>query len=105
MKRYNLGATDLAQYDALTEEERLAWLNPLQDSYHSYHIERMGADTFRWRDSREARFYIGTANDLLSALYDLKLRKVDPNYLEARNSTQVLKVLSQDEIDDLFSDL
>lgn len=105
MKKYELGSTVLSQYDSLTEDECLAWLNPEPHSYHSFHVERMGADTFRWRDSREAKYYIGSANELLSALYDLKLRKVDPNYLEARNQVQVLTLLSQAEIDDLLSDL
>lgn len=105
MKRYELGAIDLAQYDALTDEEREAWLHPRQDTYHSYHIERMGADTFRWRDSKQAKFYVGTAKELLSALYDLQLRKLDPNFLEAQQSVQVLKILTQTEIDDLLSDI
>jgi hypothetical protein len=105
VKRYELGATDLSQYDQLTDEERIAWLNPKQGSYHSYHVERMGADTFRWRDSREAKFYIGTESELLNALLYLKPRQVDPNYLEASQRTQVLSILSQDEVDDLLKDL
>lgn len=105
MKGYPLGSIAPTQYDPLTEDERLAWLNPEPHSYHSFHVERMGADTFRWRDSREAKYYIGRANELLSALYDLKLRKVDPNYLEARNQVQVLTSLTQAEVDDLLSDL
>ena len=102
MKRYELSATDLRQYEALTDAEREAWLHPLPNSYHSFHVERMGADTFRWRDSRSAHFYIGTANELLSALYELQLRKVDPNY---QNHVQTLRILSQTEVDDLLADL
>lgn len=102
MKRYELGATDLAQYEQLTEEEKLAWLNPQQGSYHSFHIERMGADTFRWRDSRSANFYIGRGSELLNALYDLQLRKLDPNYATRE---AIISSLSQEEIDDLLGDL
>lgn len=102
MKRYELGATDLRQYESLTDDEREAWLHPQERSYHSFHIERMGADTFRWRDSKQAKFYIGTANELLSALYDLQLRKLDPDY---QQHITAVRLLSQDEIDDMFADL
>ncbi len=102
MKRYELGATDLRQYEALTDDEREAWLHPEPHSYHSFHIERMGADTFRWRDSREAKFYVGTWQDLSSALLTLQLRKIDPDY---QNHVTTIRVLSQDEVDALFADL
>lgn len=102
MKGYDLSATDLSQYAGLTDEERQAWLNPLPNSYHSFHVERMGENVYRWRDSREARFYVGNADELLAAICAMKLRKIDPDY---QTQTQVLKILSQDEIDDLFSDL
>lgn len=105
MKGYNLGEIDEAQYASLSEEEKLAWLNPRPDSYHSLHVERMGAVVFRWRDSRQAKFYIGSIEELAMYLSNLSCRKVDPAYLEARNNAQVLKILSQDEIDDLLSDL
>lgn len=105
MKSYDLGSTDPRQYETLTEAEKVAWIYPEPHSYHSYHIERMGADTFRWRNSREGKFYVGTANQLLSALYDLRLRKLDPHFEKAMQSTQVLKLLSDQEIDDLLSDL
>lgn len=102
MKRYQLSATDLAQYSMLTEAEKQAWLHPLPDSYHSLHVERMGQDTFRWRDSREASYYIGTAAELTAYLPNLRLRKLDPNY---EDHVQALRLLSQSEIDDLLSDL
>lgn len=105
MKKYSLGATDLSQYDSLTEAERLAWLHPKPYSYHSLHIERMGEHTYRWRDSKSANFYIGTLADLADALISMQLRVVDPGYNAERQATQVLKILSQSEIDDLFSDL
>jgi hypothetical protein len=105
VKRYNLGDTDPSQYSSLTEAERLAWLNPEPHSYHSFHVERMGEHTYRWRDSRSAHYYIGTLADLADALISLQLRKLNPRYLEEARTTQVLKVLSQDEIDDLFADL
>jgi hypothetical protein len=101
MKRYELGATDLAQYSGLTEAERLAWLNPQPDSYHSFHIERMGESVFRWRDSRSANFYVGTHEELCEALLSLTLRRLNPNSQRA----VPLTLLSQEEIDDLFSDL
>ncbi len=102
MKRYDLGATDLKQYAELTEEEREAWLHPEAKSYHSFHVERMGQNTYRWRDSREAKFYVGTLQDLSAALLNLQLRKLDPEY---RQKSTAINVLSQEEIDDLFKDL
>ena len=102
MKKYELGATDLKQYEGLTEEEREAWLHPEAHSYHSFHIERMGKEVFRWRDSREARFYVGSLEDLTNAIAGMLLRKVDPNY---KQHVTAVRVLSQEEIDDLFSDL
>lgn len=105
MKGYELGDISASQYSTLTEEEKLAWLNPERDSYHSLHVERMNAGTFRWRDSRAAKFYVGTAEELLEACFNLQLRRLDPAYKQAMESVQVLKVLSQDEIDDLFKDL
>lgn len=102
MKRYELSATDLRQYASLTEEEKQAWLNPLPTSYHSFHVERMGADTFRWRDSRLAEFRVGTHAELCADLLTLSLRKVDPDYLSVRTT---IRTLTQEEVDDLLSDL
>lgn len=102
MKRYQLSATDLAQYSMLTEAEKQAWLHPLPGTYHSLHVERMGQDTFRWRDSREAAFYVGTSAELADYLSTMKLRKIDPDY---EDHVQALRLLSQSEIDDLLSDL
>ena len=105
MKGYDLGDLNPAQYASLTDAEKAAWHNPARDSYHSLHVERMGTDTFRWRDSRTAKFYVGTAVELLDACLALSLRRLDPDFEKAVANTQVLKILSQDEIDDLFSDL
>lgn len=102
MKRYHLSGTDLTQYSMLTEEEKQAWLHPRPDSYHSLHVERMGQDTFRWRDSRESAYYVGTAADLAAYLPNLKLRKIDPNY---ENYMRNIRPLTQDEINDLLSEL
>lgn len=102
MKRYDLGSTDLRQYSGLTDEEREAWLHPERHSYHSLHIERMGADTFRWRDSREGKFCVGTSGELLEYILELRLRKLDPDY---QNHVTTLRILSQSEIDDLLADL
>jgi len=102
MKRYDLGATDESQYSRLTEAERLAWIYPEPYAYHSFHVERMGEDTYRWRNSREAKFYIGSHAELCQAITTINLRKLDPNYNQI---VTTVKVLSQDEIDELFSDL
>lgn len=102
-RRYDLGATDLAQYTSLTPEEREAWLNPERDSYHSLHVERMGADTLLWRDSRTAHYYIGSANDLRDFLDQLRPRRLDPKYQEY--VATLLRLLSQTEIDELLGDL
>lgn len=103
MKRYSIGETSPEQYSSLTDEERAAWLEPLNTSYHSFHIERMGADTFRFRDSQSAFYYIGTHFEVSQALWSmLTCRKVDP---DRRSSVEVLRVLSQEEVDDLLSDL
>lgn len=102
MKFYELGATDLAQYTSLSEAEREAWLHPEPGSYHSFHIERMGENTFRWRDSRSTSFFIGSHSDLAAALLSLQLRRLDPKY---QQQVTALRILSQSEIDDLFKDL
>lgn len=102
MKKYELGATDLRQYADLTDEEREAWLHPEPHSYHSFHVERMGQNTYRWRDSRESKFYVGTHEELAAALLALQPRKIDPNY---QQHITAVRILSQDEIDDLFADL
>ena len=102
MKKFDFASGNPEQYASLTEEEKQAWHHTEPHSYHSYHVERMGADTFRWRDSREAMFYVGTAQELFAALDNLKLRKVDPKFLEAQSQTQVLTLLSQQEVDDLL---
>ena len=102
MKKYDLGATDLRQYESLTDDEREAWLHPQERSYHSFHVERMGRDTWRWRDSRTANFYIGTLNELQASLVGMQLRKLDPDY---QQHITAVRLLSQDEIDDMFADL
>lgn len=103
MIRYALGETSRDQYSALTEEERAAWLEPLNTSYHSFHIERMGADTFRFRDSQSAFYYIGTHAEVAQALWSmLTCRKIDPEQLSRR---EAVRILSQAEVDDLLSDL
>lgn len=103
MKKLGLGATDPSQYDSLTTDERNAWLFPEAGSYHSLHVERMGAETLRWRDSRTAHFYIGTlAEFTLFVAENLTCRKVDPQWSEHR---QTLRILSAEEIDDLLKDL
>lgn len=103
MRRYTLGETSLAQYETLTEEEKQAWLHPLSGSYHSFHVERMGKDTFRFRDSGTNDFYICTHFELAQYIWQkLTCRRVDPDFL---NRTEVIRVLSQEEVDDLLSDL
>lgn len=103
MKKLPLGYTDPSQFDGLTDAEREAWNHPEPHSYHSFHVERMGEDTLRWRDSQTAFYYIGTAEELLSAVCsNLKLRRLDPNY---QNHVQTLRILSQAEVDDLLTGL
>lgn len=106
MKKYPLGETSLSQYDRLTEEERIAWLNPEPGTYHSYHIERMGHDTFRFRDSSSGHFYIGSYADTAEALLQLRCRKPDTQRLARQGPIreQLRKVISDEEIDDLFKD-
>lgn len=103
MNKYPLGSGDESQYASLTPEEKQAWLFPLSDSYHSFHVERMGPDTFRWRDSRGGLYYIGSHFELSQEIFaKLKQREADPRWAE--NATTV-SLLSQEEIDDLLSDL
>lgn len=102
MRKYDLASTDLRQYEALTPEEREAWLHPQERTYHSFHVERMGKDTYRWRDSRSATFYVGTSEELHQAILTIQCRKLDPDYSQR---TTVLTLLSQEEVDDLFKDL
>lgn len=100
--KFPLGSVDPKQYAGLTPEEEEAWLHPQQGSYHSFHVERMGANVFRWRDSRTGFFYTGSMMELGLALAEMNMRKVDPDY---RTYTTTLNVLSQAEVDDLLSDL
>ncbi len=102
MKRYKLGEGMTSPYPGLTEDELFAWNCPEPGTYHSFHVERMGADIFRWRDSKTADFYIGTHAELCEELLRIQLRKANPN---VRQVTTVVNLLSQDEIDDLLSDL
>jgi hypothetical protein len=102
VKRYELSSTDLSQYTSLTDAEREAWLHPEAHSFHSLHVERMGQHTFRWRDSREGKFYVGTIDELSTFVVSLSLRKLDPHYEE---HVTPITLLSQSEIDDLFGDL
>lgn len=103
MNKYSLGSVDESQYASLTPEEKQAWLFPLSDSYHSFHVERMGPDTFRWRDSRSGHYFIGTHFELAQELFSkMKQREADPRWAEHATS---ISILSQTEIDDLLSDL
>jgi hypothetical protein len=102
LRSYPLGSLCPTQYETLTEAERLAWHNPIALGYHSYHVERMGWDTFRFRDSRTTTFYIGTYAEVAEALLKLTCRLPDTERL---NQVQVLRILSQSEIDDLLGDL
>ena len=99
MKSFPLGATDLTQYEDLTQEERVAWLNPAQGSYHHFHVERMGVDTYRWRDSKTPSFFVGTREELAEQLLSLSLRTINPEHRTP------LRFLPQDEIDKLFEGL
>ena len=102
LRSYPLGSLCPTQYETLTEAEKLAWHNPIAQGYHSYHVERMGWDTFRFRDSRTTTFYIGTYAEVAEALLLLKIRELDT---ERMNRVQVLRILSQTEIEDLLGDL
>lgn len=107
MNRYALGETSPDQYARLTKDERDAWLNPAPGAYHSYHIERMGNDTFRLRDSRSGYFYIGSYADTAEMLLQLSLRKPDTERLAKLSPirSQLLRILSNEEVNDLFKDL
>lgn len=106
MRKFKPGDFGPLFFEGLTEQEKLAWLNPERGSYHSLHIERMAEDKYFWRDSKEQVLYTGTLAELTAFLStELGLRKIDPKWQEAVNSAQVLKILSDDEIEDLFKDL
>ncbi len=104
MRQCVLGESDPEMYATLTPEERQAWLHPLHDSYHAFYLERMGADTFRFRDSREGCFYIGTHFEVCQHIWTrLSCRTFDPRYTERQ--PRPLTILTQEEVDDLLSDL
>lgn len=104
MKKYRLGETSADIYEGLTAEEKRAWLFPLNTSYHSFHLERMGADTFCFRDSRSAFYYIGSHFEVAQAVWTmLQCREADPHYQGRLRTTTT--TLSQEEIDDLLSEL
>lgn len=105
VRRFSLGHTGLDQYIGMTDAELLAWNNPQQHSYHSYHIERMGHDIFRFRDSLTAHYYIGTWKEVSEALLLLQLRKLDPEFESRQTIETALRLLSQEEVDNLLSDI
>ena len=102
MKKLPLGYAGPDQFDGLTPAEREAWAHPEPHSYHSFHIERMGEHIWRWRDSREGNFYIGSLAEFADAILTLRLRRLDPHY---ENHVTTLRLLSQEEVDDLLSEL
>lgn len=103
MKRYTLSEYP-TDYAPMSEAEQLAWHNP--GSYHSFHVERMGADTYRWRDSQDAFYYIGTHLELcIATKTQLNLRKLDPDYQSRQNAATIISMLTDEEVDDLFADL
>lgn len=102
MRRYALTDPASHTHESLTPEEKQAWVFPLADSYHSFHIERMGADTFRVRDSRTATVLIGSHFELMQFIWTaLTPRKADPHF----ENGAAITILTQEEIDDLLSDL
>lgn len=99
----------VAEHPDLTEDERNAWLHPR--SYNSVHVERLSPSLFLWRNSSVGKFCVGTLEELSSEIATLEQRVLDTKHLEYRNAALNrgpgvnLKILSQDEIDDLLSDL
>jgi hypothetical protein len=106
VKKYELDATTLSQYDRLTEDERIAWLNPAPGSYHFFHVERMGVATWRIRDSASGHFYVCDHADAATLLLRLSCRKPDAERLARQAPLRELlrKVVTDEEIDDLFKD-
>ena len=103
MKKLALGYADTDQFSGLTPAEREAWNHPEPHSYHSFHVEKMSPEFYRWRDSRSAFFYIGTLAELSEELAGgLKMRRPDPAY---QDHIATLRILSQSEVDDLLGDI
>ena len=104
-KTYDLDSTDLSQYNDLTKNEREAWLHPSPNSYHSFHVERMGTDVYRWRNSHTSTFTIGSTYDLQIALLTMQMRKLDPEWRTYNETLTNNTLLTVDEINDLLGDL
>ena len=97
---------DLKFDDLVTPTEYSAFVHPEPGSYHSYHLERVSPNLFYLRDSRELMWYVLTAAELFTFIAaNLGLRKVDPRWEENNQTTQVLTLLSQAEVDDLLGDI
>ncbi len=97
----------VVEHPGLTEDERNAWLHPR--SYNSFHVERLSPLLFIWRNSSVGKFCVGTLEELAAEIATLEQRVLDRQHLEYSTSTfersTPIKLLSKDEIDDLFSDL
>jgi len=107
MKKFELGSCDPSQYNGIAEEEKEAWHTPSPYSYHSYHVERMGENVFRIRDSSTAHFYVGTHAEAAELLLRLRCRKPDLERIakQAPLRAHLRKVVTDKEIEDLFKDL
>ena len=105
MKSYALGDIKMLRQPGITEADRLAWSFPDRNSYHSLHVERVNESLYMWRDSRKALYYIGTLEELTTYLSTMHLRKLDEAFRAQMEASKTLRLLSQEEVDDLLSDL
>jgi hypothetical protein len=95
--------------ELVPEADMLRWHNPQPGSYHSFHIERFAPDWFFVRNSRAELYYVCNLASLLVLLQnELRQRELVADYAERQErlaASRELTLLSQSEIDDLFSDL
>jgi len=98
---------DIVTHPELSENEKNAWLCPEQSSYNSFHIERLSAKLFCWRESTSGLFYVGTLEELTPRINAISRRVLDRGHFEysANALNTPLRILSQAEVDDLLADL
>lgn len=80
-----------------SEDEVNAWLHTKPGTYHSMHVERISPTLFHIRDSKEAAFYVVSADELLQFILSrLTLREIDPEWkasVRQLTSEELLSIL------------
>jgi hypothetical protein len=69
-------------------------------------MERLGADSYLIRDSRTLEYHFGTLAEITTLLPLLQCREVNAEAAARNRELRTdLRILSQEEVDDLLADL